>query len=122
MTFAGTMPVKDMLLRFGARVYSVTRSLGGEYDEETGKYTPGATSALEIMASVQPLGPEQVASMPEGDRTRERFNFYSEAPLQLGDTTTGRKADVVRVGEFDYEAESVERWVAYTKSVIARVG
>lgn len=115
------MRVDRLLKSLGAETYIVERMTAGTFSETTGVYSPGPTTQLSIQASVQPLGPEEVVSIPEGDRARERFRFYSEAPLQLGDTATGRRADVVIIGGKKYMAETVERWVKYTKTIVVKV-
>lgn len=115
------MNVEAMIKRLKGKKYSVTRASGAGYYGANGVYVQGSTTALQILGSVQPLDYETLISIPEGDRTTERFRFYSFYPLLNNQAELLAHGDVVSVSGVDYRVESVAHWPGYSKSVIVRV-
>lgn len=117
------MNVTAMIRRLRGQKYKVTRANSdGSYSATDGSFVAGVTITFDLMGSVQPLNGEDLISIPEGDRTTERFRFYSFAPLQTNDTARLRKGDVVDVNGVNYQVEGgLDHWPTHTKAIIARV-
>lgn len=116
------MNVNAMIKRLGGKKYPVTRMASdGSYSGTDGSYIPGATRTIQVLGSVQPATAEDLVSIPEGDRTRERFRFYSFQPLKNNDTEHLRKGDVVPYRGQNYQVESVKHWPNHSLAIIARV-
>lgn len=48
-----------------------------------GNWTEGAESTLTILASIQPLRPAEMESLPEGRRTSKAFKLFTSDKLNL---------------------------------------
>lgn len=115
------MNIAGMIKRLGGKYYTVTRpNTDGSYSEIDGVFQPGPTKTLSILGSLQPMSPEDLVSVPEGDRTTERFRFYSQVPLKNLDAPALRLGDMVDVDGVNYRVETVEHWQKFTKAVIVR--
>jgi hypothetical protein len=115
------MNVAAMIKRLGGKEYTVTRaSADGSYDDSNGSFVPGATETLSVLGLVQPMTPDELVSIPEGDRTRERFRFYCATALKQIDTSTGRPADTVDLDGVPYDVDNVEHWPNHGKVIIVR--
>lgn len=116
------MNVTAMIKRLRGKSYTVTRSnANGAYSTADGTFIPGATTTLTIEGSVQPMTSQDLVSIPEGDRTRERFRFYSFPDLLNIDNSTLRKGDVVSVSGVDFQVENIWHWPNHSKSIIVKV-
>lgn len=119
------MNVNAMIKRLGGKLYSVTRPKTdvtgqGSYSSTDGTFVPGATEVLQILGSLQPMTAEELISIPEGDRARERFRFYSFSPLKNDSNALLKQHDAVDVNGVSYEVEKVEHWPNHGKAVIVR--
>lgn len=118
------MNVNAMIKRLGGKKYIVTRALAdseGAYDQTNGTYVPGDTEQLEVLGSVQPMTSDEIVSIPEGDRTRERYRFYSAAPLKNIKTVKLQKGDLVLINDEQFEVEKVDHWPNHGKAIVVRV-
>lgn len=116
------MNVSALIKRLKGKNYTVTRvNANGTYSTEDGTFNPGSTTTLTIMGSVQPATAEDLLSIPEGDRTRTRYRFYSDPPLKIQDTAALRKGDLVELTDGSYEVESLKTWPTHTLAIIAKV-
>lgn len=81
---------------FQTGLYTVTRTAEGVYDENTGRYTPGAVTTLEISADIQPEGGRLIDDVPEtqGSRDERRTCFTS---TKLYTREPGFEPDVVTI-------------------------
>ncbi len=90
-----------------------------------GKAQNGATSDVDITASVQPLRPDEMGLLPEGRRDSEAFRLYTATELLPADEATGKNADMVVYNGKDYEVLSCARWqnrvVPHFKAVMVKV-
>lgn len=98
---------------------SVTRYAAGTY--VAGKYVPGAASTVTALATVQPLGGNDIMRIPEGDRTRERRKLYSADLLYIERPATKNKADEVSIDGVAWQVESIETWPNYWKVIVVRM-
>lgn len=110
-----------MIKRLRGKKYNVTRMASGSYSATTGLFVPGSTTVIPILGSVQPLTYEDIISIPEGDRTTERYRFYSFAPVQTNQAPSLAHGDVISVSGIDYKVEKVAHWPNHSKAIIARV-
>lgn len=116
------MNVNGMIKRLGGKTYTVTRAnADGAYSTEDGTFVAGATVTVPVLGSVQPATPEDLVSVPDGDRTRERKRFYSQPALNTQDTAALRKGDVVDVDGQLFKVESVGHWANHGKSILVSV-
>lgn len=116
------MNVNGMLGRLKGRNFTVTRVSGsGSYSPTDGSYTGGTTETLTVLGSLQPMTPDELVTIPEGDRSRERFKLYTASALRNIDPVRLAKGDTVDVDGVPYEVESVEHWPNHGKAVIVRV-
>lgn len=63
------------------RPVTVYRKTGGGYDAK-GRWQEGQEAQLTIQASVQPLKPMEMQSLPEGRRSRSAIKAYTDTQLQ----------------------------------------
>lgn len=111
-----------MIGRLKGKKYTITRSNeDGHINPANGVFVPGATTTLQIMGSVQPLTAQDLVSIPEGDRTKERVRFYSFPILLNNRTAQMRKGDDVSIDGAAFRVESVEHWPNYSKCILAKV-
>lgn len=92
--------------------YPVTRTTGGTWLK--GRYTDGAESTFNIVASVQPVG-EDLVDVPEGRSSDDVRVIYTETMLVAHrrgqpDDTTKIAPDVIRIDGDDYEVYKVSKW------------
>lgn len=115
------MNVAGMLKRHG-KDYTVTKiTADGSYSGTDGTFIPGSSATSTVRGSLQPATPDDLLSIPEGDRTKEAYRFYSVIPLQNADIAKLRKGDRVSVSSAPFEVKSVEHWPNHGKAVIVRV-
>lgn len=72
-----------------------------------GTWSPGTSGNVTVRASVQPLRPNELLHLPEGDRTRAGVKIYSDAELQTADEATGIAADEVTWDGEQWEVQKV---------------
>lgn len=72
-----------------------------------GIFTPGTPTTTNILASIQPLKPEDIQQLPEGRRNSKLFWIFTDT--KLNDVTTKNPDKVVINGE-DYEVDKIEAW------------
>lgn len=97
------------------------RSAPGSYDK--GRYVPGATTELEIVASVQPAGGRDLQRLPEGQRTRETIAVWSPNEIRTANDAAGAAADRIEWQGRTYEVQLVEPWVPgqYWRAIAAKM-
>ena len=112
---------ESMITRFGTPV-TVTRKGAGTYTN--GVFTPGTTTAISTVASVQPLSGKEMASLPELERVTGMFKAYFFIEVFTSDDQAGKPADVVSFASKAYRVKSVEPWgpdLAFFKAILVRV-
>lgn len=116
------MNVAGMIRRLSGKNRTVTRvDADGAYSTEDGTFQPGDTITFPVMASVQPATPDDLVSIPEGDRDRERFRVYALCNLNNVIVSKLRKSDLIDIDGVSYQVESVEHWPNHSKSIVVRV-
>lgn len=79
-----------MTIFLGAQNYTVRRSEGGAFVD--GDFAPGLVVEFVAFGSLQPTTGRDLEFLPEGERTRGGFKFYTDAELITADEP-GRLAD-----------------------------
>jgi hypothetical protein len=107
----------DAIARF-ATPHTIIRR-GGVF--AAGRWQPGEAEELEVNAAVQPASPQELARLPEGQRSREVLAVYTPTELRIGGP--GAAADRLEHAGATYEVQSVERWDAggFYKALAAKV-
>jgi hypothetical protein len=113
-----------MIESFATGSYSVVRAIAdGEYVE--GVYQPPLTQTISVSGSLQPLSPKESLLLPETERNKESFSFFSDAELFPASESGLRPADIVLVDSIKFLVRSVSRWqgvdLPYFKSLLQRV-
>ncbi len=103
------------------------RRPGGAYDDD-GRWQETAAGTFSFEASVQPLSPRELKSLPEGRRASANFRLYTDYALRTVDDKNAKNPDRViiidRAG-FNrmYEVISVEDWgngiIPHYKAIIS---
>lgn len=100
---------------------------GGAYDEN-GRWQESAAGSFSFEASVQPLSPREIKSLPEGRRAAASFRLYTNFALRTVDDKNARNPDRITIVDragFSrlYEVVSVEDWgngiVPHYKAVVS---
>lgn len=106
----------------GSKKYTVLRHKGGAYNALTGVFEGAPPEEIQIVGSSQPATPDELVSIPEGTRDKERRRFYSFPDLKNVDAHKLAKGDTVKnIDGKDYRVETVEHWPGYSKSVVVTV-
>ncbi len=117
------MSVVAAILGESPQVLDVTRSTAGTLT--LGVRSPGATSVVQVTASVQPLGPREIQLLPEGVRTRFPVKLFATSELRAAGDVTGAAGDKFTFAGRTFEVIAVEDWSThggYWKAIAARVG
>ena len=86
------------------RRLAVTRPEDGVRDPDTAKWIPGTPKKFHVLASVQPLTPYEMQSLPEGRRARAAYTLFSDSHLQ---TVTDNNPDTLVIDGLVFEVLSV---------------
>lgn len=102
--------------------YDVTRSSKGTYVR--GQYQPGPVETIRVSGSLQPLSPREIKFPEEGNRLKQYFRFYTDAPIVVTDTKTLADSDRIQINGESYRVVSTEIWqntdLDYFKSIVGR--
>lgn len=113
-----------MIESFATGTYEVKRaSADGSY--VNGEYQKGSTTTLQVTGSLQPLTPRESALLPENERNKEAFKFYSEIELFPATEDGLRQADTMEINSEHFLVRSCERWrnvdLPYFKAILLRM-
>jgi hypothetical protein len=90
-----------------------------------GNYQPPFTEPIQVIGSVQPLSPRESLLLPENERNKESYNFFTEIELKPASENGLRPADIVTLDSVKFLVRSVERWqgvdLPYFKSLLQRM-
>lgn len=91
----------------------------------TGGYIAGGTETeFSILASVQPLKPNEIQCLPEGRRNSKAFRLYSNTALQMLEGTNAKPDQVLLFGE-RYEVIGHGPWqndvINHNKYIVVKV-
>ena len=84
---------------FPSVTIQILRVAPGAYSD--GHWTDGAPAVLMIQGSVHPASGKTLQSLPEGDRTSEAYEIYSDESLQQSDPATQTRSDLLTFQAFD---------------------
>ncbi len=103
----------------------ILREEAGAYVD--GRYVPGATSAFNIQAVVQPSRPEDLAKIEEGRRTSAGISVWTTTELRTADAplSGGHQPDVLTFDSETWQAQTVSDWDThggYHKVICTKVG
>lgn len=113
-----------MIESFSTGTYSVIRAIAdGGYLE--GIYQPPLTQTISVSGSLQPLSAKESLLLPENERNKESFNFFSEVELLPASEGGLRPADIVLLDSVKFLVRSTSRWqgvdLPYFKSLLQRM-
>jgi hypothetical protein len=74
-----------------------------------GRYVPPASSPLAILGSVQPITGDELAQLPEGDRSRVVLKVYTSTELRTAQQENSGDADQLVVDGQTYEVQRVQQ-------------
>ena len=76
-----------------AEIITVERDTGSGFID--GLYVKGSTKKFKTLASVQPVTPQDLQTLPEGERNKDLRKFISKKPLITSSDKDGVLADTV---------------------------
>ena len=91
--------------------YEYKRLAAGSY--VNGNWVEGAEISGTIVASIQPLTPQETQTLPEGERSSEFIRIYTATKLNKTNEVALTKGDKITYNGRDYEVKKVEDWTAY---------
>lgn len=104
----------SLVERFLTNVYQVQRMGKGSYPASAkGEYVPGTVETITIRGSLQPTNARELKLPEEGNRLRQYWALYSDAPLFTDSPRTLAKSDVVTIDGDTYRVMSVETWKGF---------
>lgn len=95
----------DVITSLGGGALTVTRTAVGSLSQ--GRYTPGATSNIGIVALIQPISGRDLRALPDGLHASDVRALFTTTPLKNLDPTTGAGDTVAIAGE-TYRVFNVE--------------
>lgn len=102
---------------------TVDRFADGDFDDDGIATTP-TSSPFTIIASVQPMRPDEKLMLPEGSRGRESIKLYTVSELKTMNEETKRPADVVNWESKKFDVFQVSRYKMgvqdHTKAIAIR--
>lgn len=75
-----------------------------------GRYVEGSATDTPLQGSVQPMPAARIATLPEGERSRDWRVVYTYTPLRVTDAAAGVSADHVLVDGAAYEVRGLAVW------------
>lgn len=98
----------SLIQRFMTGSYQVRRSTRGTYVK--GRYLEGPVEELTVSGSMQPSNARELKLADEGNRLRQYFKFYSDAPILMNSMATLSKGDKIFIDGDEYRAMGVTNW------------
>lgn len=99
----------SLIDRFLTNTYEVKRSRPGTYSG--GFYQDGGFDTIQVRGSLQPLTGGREIKMPEeGNRLKQYYKFYTDAPLLLDNTRSLAGADIITVNGDTFKVLGTEQW------------
>ena len=94
-----------------AEIVTVERTSAGAYVD--GLYQKGTVSTFKTMCSVQQPSPDELQSLPEGERDKDIRKFISKKSIRTTSDRDGLIADIVLYKGVRYKIISAGDWDAY---------
>lgn len=114
------MSLLAVIAGFNTGTYVVTRAAVGSFT--TGLYTPGATSTLNVPASVQPASGRVLRALREGQHADDVRTMYTATELKTRTPTT--EPDLVAIDGETFEVFHVKRYQVletYYRVLVSRI-
>lgn len=89
---------------------TITVSRRGAPYVNDGVVQPGPNTSLTMIAVVTPVTGRELERLPEGLRTRQPRRFFTVDALRTADDRSRFAADVVTIGDQEYQIERVSDW------------
>lgn len=116
------MDVSGVIASLASGTYTVTRTAAAGIVK--GRATPGATTTISIVASIQPVTGKDLKRLPEGLRTEDLIAGWTSTELRTA-AVAGVYADKITYLGGSYEVQKVESWDEtgnYFKFIAMKVG
>jgi hypothetical protein len=97
-----------LIQRFLTGDYTVVRSSRGDYVK--GRYVAGPKETLFVCGSLQPSNARELKLPEEGNRLKQFWKFFTDAPILVNSMATLANSDVVVVNGEEYRAMSSIIW------------
>lgn len=110
-----TINVSEAIDGDTGQIITVVRKTGGAYVD--GLYVEGVESSFKTIASVQQPTPDEIEKLPEGERNKDLFKFYSKKPLRATSDRDGTEADIAILNSVRYKIISAEDWNIFGHTV-----
>ena len=111
------MSLRDSITSLASGTYTVTRTEAGTRVGNFGRYTAGATSTFEMVASIQPATGRQLRDLPEGQRGDETIAIYTTADLRgRMPGSPGNEPDVITYRGELWTVTQVKVWESFGAS------
>lgn len=104
------MALSGVIDSFATGTYAVTRTVVSTYGTD-GRLVAGATSVVNITASIQPLSGRDLKALPEGRHGEDVRKMY--AKVELLTQTPGNDPDLVTYKGETWEVFNVDSWEAF---------
>lgn len=88
--------------------YKVVRSSSGSYVR--GRYVAGPTEEITVSGSLQPSNARELKLPEEGNRLRQYWKLFTDAPLLVNSMATLARGDKVVINGEQYRAMSLLTW------------
>lgn len=102
------MSLSGVIGRYKTGTYAVTRTAVGARVNQV--YVPGATSVIQVDASIQPVIGRMLQDLPEGQHAEESRVIYTRTELKT--RTPGTDPDIIVIDGEDYRVTRVEKYGA----------
>lgn len=101
---------------------SVTRRAQGQY--VNGIWQEGATSNLNIEASIQPASPDDINLLPEGRKQSKAYTLFTSDSLVTANSNANQNPDIVTIDGDDFIVSVEAIWdnnlINHNKYVVTR--
>lgn len=104
------MALIDAIGSLSNGIYAVTRQASGSYDTN-GRYTPGATTTFDIVASIQPNTGKELQSLPPSQETDVSITVYTITELKT--RTPESEPDIVSYKGKSWKVYTSNQWTAF---------
>jgi len=94
--------------RFLTGQYTVTRTRKGTYIK--GFYQAGLQETIQVRGSLQPTNGRELKLPEEGNRLKQYYKFFTDAPIVVINTRTLADSDRIEINGESYRAMSSLRW------------
>lgn len=98
-----------MLTLLKKTTLTARRPYNGHYDSD-GKWNRGSESQFTFKASVQPVNPKELQTLPSAFKSTQGWVFYTKTKLNVLDEDSGEDGDIVEVDGKDYKVVRSEYW------------